>query len=67
MKSLHNLGPLEREIMNSIWDTNEVTVREVHSRLKKKRDVAYTTVMTVMARLVGKEFLIRKKQGKAYL
>lgn len=67
MERSHNLGPLEREIMDSIWQTNEITVREVHSSLKKKRDVAYTTIMTVMGRLVDKGFLTRKKQGKAYL
>ena len=67
MGRLYNLGPLEREIMESIWDTKQITVREAHLRLKKKRDIAYTTVMTVMARLVDKGFLTRKKPGKAYL
>ena len=54
------LGDLESEIMEVIWATGQVSVRSVLLELKKKRKIAYTTVMTVMARLYDKGILKRK-------
>lgn len=60
------LGDLEYDIMEIVWDLREVTVRDVWERLKKKRDLAYTTIMTVMSRLTNKAILERTKQGSSY-
>lgn len=65
--SAYTLGPLEQEVMDCVWREAVVSVRDVHSCLKKSRKIAYTTVMTIMTRLVDKGFLRRKKQGKAFL
>ena len=61
------LGELEAEIMEIVWTTGETTVREVHQALLKVRDIAYTTVMTVMTRLADKGILLREAEGHAYL
>jgi predicted transcriptional regulator len=55
------LGPLEREIMNVIWESDKCSVWDVVSRLPRKK--AYTTVMTTLVRLHQKKFLNRKKHG----
>lgn len=55
------LGELESAIMEVIWHRGDATVREVRDVLSEKRDLAYTTVMTVMTRLVEKEVLCRKE------
>lgn len=65
--SSYNLGPLEQEVMDCVWRDEVVSVRDVHSCLIKSRKIAYTTVMTIMTRLTEKSFLMRKKQGKAFL
>ena len=44
-----------------------LTVREVHAALTPARDVAYTTVMTVMDRLSRKAQVVQRKDGRAYL
>ncbi len=62
----HLLGELEAVIMQIIWRRGEVTVREVWTELQPTRPLAYTTVMTVMSRLVPKGVLTVRKQGKAY-
>lgn len=62
-----DLGPLEAEVMRLVWEMGEVQVEEVHSVLQREREIAYTTVMTVMARLAAKGLLHRRKQGRAYL
>ncbi|KKQ52354.1 hypothetical protein A2865_00310 [Candidatus Woesebacteria bacterium RIFCSPHIGHO2_01_FULL_39_17] len=63
----YNLGPLEQEVMDCIWKEKEVTVSDIHACLKKRRKIAYTTVMTIMTRLTEKGFLTRKMEGKAYI
>ncbi len=60
---VNNLGELEQAIMNVVWKRENATVREVHTVLSGRRDLAYTTVMTVMTRLVEKKILCRAAQG----
>lgn len=61
------LGELEAEIMECMWELGSASVREVHVCLLDKRDIAYTTVMTVMSRLAEKGMLERRQEGRAYL
>lgn len=62
------LGELESEIMELVWNSsNSVSVRVVADNIQKKRKVAYTTVMTIMGRLVKKGLLKRKSTGVAYV
>lgn len=67
MRSGRGLGPMERKIMEYIWCRDSATVAQVHRYLAEQREVAYTTIMTIMFRLVGKGFLNREKYGRAYL
>lgn len=61
-------GDLEREVMDQLWAAEQpLTVRAVHSRLAESRDLAYTTVMTVLDRLTKKGAAQRVREGKAYL
>jgi BlaI family transcriptional regulator, penicillinase repressor len=60
------LGPLESEVMGTIWDGGEVTVRDVYDQLRARRPIAYTTVMTTMSRLAEKGFLSRVEDQQAH-
>ncbi len=60
------LGPLETEVMETVWRLGETTVRDVHAELAQRRDLAYTTVMTTMARLASKGLLSRDTSGLAH-
>jgi predicted transcriptional regulator len=63
------LGSLEAEVMQVMWAAREpLTVRQVLERLNRGRRpaLAYTTVMTVMARLADKEILRRELDGRGY-
>lgn len=65
---MRRLGELEAEIMDRLWRWNRpATVREVVDDLNKHREVAYTTVMTVANILYNKGWLLRTKQGRAWL
>jgi predicted transcriptional regulator len=61
------LGPLEAEVMWLVWQQGQATVKQIHRLLSRKRELAYTTVMTTMARLAEKGFLQRTRRGMAYL
>ncbi|MDQ3098133.1 MAG: BlaI/MecI/CopY family transcriptional regulator [bacterium] len=64
----HILGELEIDVMNIIWERgNAVSVREVVEALSGKRKIAYTTVMTIMGRLVTKGILKQEPQGRAFV
>lgn len=60
------LGPLEAEIMDVVWDTGEVTVRDVHRLLESSRPLAYTTVMTTLGRLADKGLVKRMEDQPAH-
>lgn len=64
--SLKVLGELEKEIMEIIWSQKTAKVRDVFEEIRKKRKIAYTTVMTIMDRLYEKKILKRRKKGKTY-
>jgi predicted transcriptional regulator len=67
MGCVARLGNLERDVMDLVWSAPEpVTVREVHDTLTRDRDIAYTTVMTVLDRLAKKSVVRRVRDGRAY-
>lgn len=66
-------GSLENEILKTIWmleeiESSDVSVTEVQEIINRNSSVsrAYTTVKTVMDRLVEKNMLVRYKQGKKF-
>ena len=61
------IGSLEAEILAVIWDRGETTVRDVYEVLRERRQIAYTTVMTVMNNLVKKHLLTQDKAAIAYV
>lgn len=60
------LGPLETDVMETVWKLGDTTVRDVHEALSLRRDLAYTTVMTTMSRLASKGLLTRDTSGLAH-
>ena len=66
-------GDLENIILNALWsmeedDKEKIDVRDVQDKIRTDtQSWAYTTVKTVLDRLVDKEFVLRVKEGKKYL
>lgn len=52
--------------MEELWRSGEASVRPVMEALNRKtaNDRAYTTYMTIMARLYKKGLLVRRREGK---
>ncbi|GAB3277314.1 BlaI/MecI/CopY family transcriptional regulator [Actinocorallia lasiicapitis] len=63
---MKGLGELERAVMELLWARETpATARDV-SRALADRDLAHTTVMTVLDRLAKKDFLVRERDGRAW-
>lgn len=64
----HVLGELESQIMEIVWESKRpVFVLDVVEVISKKRKIAYTTVMTIMGRLLDKSLLVRERDGVRFL
>ncbi len=63
-----SLGPLEQEILNIVWDLGQATVKAVHDQIlaDPDRELAYTSVTTVLNRLTKKGWLRCEKEGRAF-
>ena len=67
MAKLTRLGELEREVMDHLWSAPEPqTVRQVHEALAARRDLAYTTIMTVLQRLAKKNLVVQHRDDRAH-
>ncbi len=62
------LGPLEARVMAQLWAHGARSVGEVLEALSAEggRELAYTTVMTIMVRLHDKGFLTREREGRHF-
>lgn len=61
------LGELEREVMDHLLSSREPqTVRQVHEALATRRDLAYTTIMTVLQRLAKKNLVVQHRDDRAH-
>lgn len=64
-----SLGPLEAEILNIVWELGSATVKDVHDRIlaDPDRELAYTSVTTVLRRLTEKGWLSCDRQDRAFI
>jgi len=69
------MGELEQAVLEALWDLDGsdperpgASGRAVHDRLQGHdgRDLAYTTVMTVLDRLARKDVVVRERDGRAF-
>ncbi len=59
--------PLELECLRVLWKLGPAGVREVREALLPARELAYTTVMTVLERLVQRGAAGRHKRGRSFV
>ena len=61
------LTPQELAIMKVVWDLETTTVRDVYERLRARRPVAYTTVLTMMKILEQKGYVTKERADRAFV
>jgi predicted transcriptional regulator len=65
-RTRRGLGARELAVMKVVWRLGDASVREVYETLRKRRPVAYTTVMTMMGTLEAKGYLKKRADGRAF-
>lgn len=60
----HFFGPLEAKIMEIIWTSEGLSIKDVHEKMLSDSEISYNAVMTVMNRLLEKGHMKRYHMGK---
>lgn len=66
-RSFDELGELQTAVMNLVWELGEATVSQVRDRLASQRELAYTTVLSVMQKLEKAGWLKHRADGRSYV
>src|SRR3954467_10747450 len=61
------LTPQELAIMKVVWTLGSATVRDIYEKLRARRDIAYTTVLTMMKILEQKGYVRKTKVERAFV
>lgn len=59
-----HLSQLQVAVMRVLWSEGEATTAAVHERMGKPRDLAYTTVATLLSRLEKRGLVRSAKDGR---
>ena len=66
-KSLDDLGPLQRSVLETVWECKEATAHQVRDRLNHTRELAYTTILSAMQKLEKAGWLKHRAEGRTYI
>ena len=66
-RTAHRLGDLQLRILQSLWDRPDSSVSEVHAELKPERDLAYTTVATMLRKMEVRGLVTHREAGRSFL
>ena len=64
---MKNISEAELEVMQVLWRKGESTSLEIISEVKKKKEWKNNTIMTLVSRLVNKEFIEVIREDKSLL
>ena len=67
MSRTHQLGELQLEIMRVLWSAREATVAEVHVALQPRRELAPTTVATMLSKMEKKGVVDHRTEGRQFV
>lgn len=63
---MDSLGPLQKAIMEVIWQKGEASVNDVLALMKPEKNLAYTTVLSAMQKLEKAGWLGHREVGRTY-
>ena len=61
------LGELEQKVMDVVWNNKACSARDVLSAVGKDKKLAYTTIATILKRLLDKGLLNRKVSSTGHI
>jgi predicted transcriptional regulator len=60
-------GELELQVMDILWQNEKSSISEVFKEINKSRNIAYTTVATILQRLYDKGLVDRNEESNHYI
>src|SRR5436190_23102062 len=64
---IHRLGDLQLQIMKVLWAKGEATVVDVYETLAEERELAYTTIATMLRKMEGRGLLKHQLDGRSFV
>src|SRR5260370_37800064 len=61
------MGDLQPQIMKVLWERGDVSVSQVHQALATERDLAYTTVATMLRKMEARGLLKHRQERRSFL
>jgi predicted transcriptional regulator len=63
----HRLGDLQLKIMKVLWEKSEATVSDVFAIVGKERDLAYTTIATMLRKMEARGLVTHRADGRTFV
>jgi predicted transcriptional regulator len=63
---IESLGPLQRAVMEILWDDSEATVHNILARLSESKALAYTSVLSCLQKLEKLGWVTHRAEDRAY-
>jgi BlaI family transcriptional regulator, penicillinase repressor len=63
----HRLGDLQLKIMKVLWQHGESTVSTVFEAVRAERDLAYTTIATMLRKMEGRGLITHRTEGRTFV
>lgn len=67
MTRLHRLGDLQLAILRVLWKRGEATAAEVQTDLAGDRELALSTISTMLKRLGEQEIVVHRAEGRQFV
>jgi BlaI family penicillinase repressor len=64
---IHRLGDLQLRIMQILWARSQATVADVHDALARERDLAYTTIATMLRKMEARGLVRHRLDGRSFV
>jgi predicted transcriptional regulator len=64
---IHRLGDVQLRLMQVLWQRGEATVGEVHKELAAERDLAYTTVATMLRKMEARGLVRHRVEERSFV
>ena len=63
----HRLGDLQLRILQVLWAAPDSSVADVHAVLKPERELAHTTVATMLRKMEARSLVVHREDGRSFL
>jgi BlaI family penicillinase repressor len=64
---VHKLGDLQLKIMRILWKSRKATVSEVHESLAGEKDLAHTTIATMLRKMEQRGLVRHRTEGRTFI